>query len=171
MLNLDDLDDLYVDLSVDSPTEEQLDHLYSIFLNDFVTNPIFIHGVKLKFNNNKSKHPICRGKFQAFEHLITRESKYSNKRNFDPLRANKIHWIKPIIQNHLDPRVKYFEEYNHNNQKQLFFWFQEKNFIVIVREIKPDFLLITAYSVDSYEKNNFNQKYIRFTNTKKNPTS
>jgi hypothetical protein len=162
MIELDDLDDLFDDLSIDGPTPNQLNHLYSIFINDFSLNPIFINGIRLRYNNNRSNHPICKGKAQAFEHIITRESKYSQKRNFDANRANKIHWIKPIIENSLNPRIKYFEEINHNNQKQLFFWFKEKDFVVIVRAVNPNFLLITAYLVDSYERKNFSEKYLRF---------
>ena len=171
MTDLDELEDLFDDLSIDGPTKEQLYHLYGIFLEDFQKNPVIIKGVELKYNNSPSKHPICRGKAKAFEHIVTRESKYSGKRNFDYERTNKIHWIKPIIENAGDVRIKYFEEVNHNGENQLFYWYQEKCFVVIIREIKPDYLLITAYSVDKYTNGNLKKSYDRYNEAKKNPTS
>lgn len=171
MIDLDDLEELFDDLSIDGPTKQQLYELYGIFLNDFKKNPIFINGTELKFNANPSRHPICQGKAMAFEHIITRASKYSGKRNFDPERSNKIHWIKPVILNVDDVRIKYFEEVNHDGENQLFYWYQAKSFVVLIREIQPDYLLITAFSVDKENQQSLKEGYNRYIKAKKNPTS
>jgi len=84
---LDELSELFDDLSIDGPNAEQLFKMYGIFLNDIVKRPIVINGIPLSYNRNISKHPICRGKLQAFEHIITRESKYKGIRDFDCERA------------------------------------------------------------------------------------
>ena len=163
-MELDDLEDLFDDLGIDGPTPDQLYKMYGIFLNDIVRNPIvLLNGKTLKYNSNKSKHPICKGKAQAFEHIVTRKSKISGKRNFDRERANKIHWIRPILLNTQDMRIKYFERVN-NKGKNHFYWYQEKSFIVITREIQPEILLITSYSVDKQERNKFRQWYNGYRN-------
>ena len=162
MIELDELDDLFDDLGIDGPTEDQLYKIYGVYLNDIVKNPILIDGRVLKYNNSPSRHHICRGKHQTFEHIITRKSKISGKRNFDRERANKIHWIRPILENIEDPRIKYFEQVNDHGQNQLFYWYEEKSFIVIVREIEPDILLITSFAVDKEEKFNFKRCYEEF---------
>ena len=159
MSSLNDLEDLFDDLDPDGPSDEQLFEMYGHYLNDIVKNPIVINGKNLCFNKNASRHPICRGKHLCFEHIITRESKYSGKRNFDAERANRIHWIRPIIENVTDARIKYFEALNSDGQNQQFYWYEEKNFIIIVREINPDLLLITAFSVDKVERFNYKKKY------------
>ncbi len=156
---LGELSDLFDDLSIDGPNHKQLFKMYGVFLNDFEKNPIVINGVQLSYNRNKSKHPICRGKFAAFEHLITRESKHKGKRDFDRERANKIHWIKPVIENVNDKRIKYFERINEDGFNQQYFFYEEKAFIVIIRELKPGLLLITAFSVDALEKPKFKGWY------------
>ncbi len=161
MIDLDDLEELFDDLSIDGPTKEQLYQLYGIFLKDFKENPVLIRGVELKYNNNPSRHPVCRGKAMAFEHIITRESKYSGKRSFDHERTNRIHWIRPILENADDFRIKHFEEVNHDGENQLFYWYEEKDFVVIIREIQPDYLLITAYSVDKDMKYGLKKQYER----------
>lgn len=162
MIALDDLDDLFDDLGFDEPTEDQLYQMYGVFLNDIVRNPILIDGKILRYNNNRSRHPICRGKAQAFEHIITRKSKISGKRDFDRERANKVHWIRPILLSVNDVRVKYFERINDKGQNQLFFWYEEKSFIVIIREIQPDLVLITSFLVDKLEKGKYKKWYDEF---------
>jgi hypothetical protein len=162
MINLDDLEDLFDDLHIDGPTTEQMFTLYGCFLRDIVKNPITIDGKILKYNNSKSNHPVCKGKSKTFEHIITRESKYSGKREFDNERANKIHWIKPIIENVADIRIKYFEAVNDEGANQKFYWFEEKRFIVIIREINPDILLITSFSVDINQKVKYNRMYEKY---------
>lgn len=151
-MELDDLEDLFDDLEIDAPSPEQLFRMYGIFLQDIVRNPLIVNGQEVKYNNSPSRHPLCRGKAQTFEHIITRESKLSKKRNFDRMRANKIHWIRPIIEHADSPRVKYFERINDKGQNQFFYWVEEKSFIIIIRNIEPDYLLITCFCVDHGEK-------------------
>lgn len=171
MISLDELYDLYDDdLSIDGPNSDQLYEIYGIYLRDIVNNPILINGKPLKFNSNRSRHPICSGKHLCFEHIITRESKYSGKRNFDRERTNKIHWIRPILENVGDSRIKYYELVNDDGQNQLYYWFQEKGFIIIIREINPDLLLITTFSIDDTEINKFKMQYEKYLeNQKKTP--
>lgn len=167
MIDLDDLEDLFDDLSVDRPTKDQLFTMYGHYLNDIVRNPICIGEKELKFNSNASKHPICRGKHVCFEHIITRESKYTDKRIFDYERANKVHWIKPIIENVSDFRIKYFEAVNSEGFNQQFYWYEAKMFIIIIREINPDILLITSFSVDKINKTEYKTMYENYQNRHK----
>jgi len=157
---LEDLEDMFDDLPIDGPDGKQLYQMYGVFLSDLVNNPIAIKGQKLMVNRNRSKHPVCRGKFQGFEHIITRKNYYTGKRDFDRERANKIHWIKPIIKNVSDARIKYFEAVNDDGDNQHFYWYEEKRFLIIVREVNPNLMLITSFSVD----NGFEAKYRRMYN-------
>lgn len=122
-----------------------------------------IDNIKLSYNNDRSRHPLCKGKMQVFEHIITRKSEHkSGKRDFDRERANKIHWIRPIIDNVNDARIKYFEEINDKGYNQRFYWYEEKRFIIIIRELKPEYFLITSFSVDTFEKNKYKRLYDKF---------
>ena len=156
---LDSLADYFDDLPIEEPSRAQLYKLYGLFLADFDKDPIVIKGVVLKYNSAISKMPLTRGKPKGYEHLITRESKYTKKREFDRERANKIHWIKPIIEQKEDARIKYFEQVNKDGYNQQFYWYEVKGFIVIIRELDPDYLMITGYSVDKDETGKYRRWY------------
>ena len=79
MSSLDDLEDLFEDLSIDGPDKIQMFTMYGHYLKGIVNNPLVIKGITLTYNSNPSKHPVCRGKHQCFEHIITRASKHSGK--------------------------------------------------------------------------------------------
>ncbi|HZL11560.1 MAG TPA: hypothetical protein VFC65_16375 [Prolixibacteraceae bacterium] len=152
---LDELEDLFEDLDVEYPSTAQSYRMYGIFLTDFIKNPMLIDGKRLKVNENSSKHPLFKGKPEGFVHLVTRESKYSGKRNFDNQRANRIHWVKPLLENASNFNVKYFERINDKGFNQRYYWLKKKDFLVILREIVPDVLLVTSFCVDEMEKNKY----------------
>ena len=58
-----------------------------------------------------------------------------------------------------DPRIKYFEAINDDNENQQFYWYEEMNFVVILRELNPNLLLITSFSVDKEERYGFKKQY------------
>jgi len=141
--------------------------MYGAFLNDLINNPIIINGKTLKVDTTKSRHPICRNKMKGFEHIITRESTLKGERDFDRERANKIHWIKPIIENFKDTRIKYFEAINDKGLNQQHYWYREKSFIVIIREVNPDLMLITSFSIDKGFESKYNKMYNEFKEKKR----
>ncbi len=159
---LDLLEDLFDYLNIDGPDEDQMFQLYGIFLRDMVNSPILLGKKLVGFNNNRSRHPLFRGKPEGFEHICTRESKHSGRRNFDPERTNKIHWIKPVVLNQNDNRIKYFERLHYKGDNQRYFWFQDKSYVVIIREITTDLQLVTAFKVDETEENRFRKWYEEF---------
>lgn len=157
---LDGLEELFDELDIDEPTDKQLKEMYHIYKTD-ICKIVFKEEV-IVVNKNRSRHYICRGMNQTFEHLITRRSIHSGKRHFDAQRANRLHWIRPIIENYDNPVINYFEEKNDDGQLQYFFHYYERDFIVILRDLPNGRMLITSYYVDAYRKNYFRRKYERY---------
>lgn len=160
-MNLDELDDLFdiTDLSIDAPTPDQLYIMYGIFLQDFVTNKITVLGKELTINRSKSTHRDFKNKAETFVHVITRKSDLSKKRVYDRNRANRIHWIRPILENANNPKIKHFEKVNEDNQNQHYFWFKERAFMVILREVNPSLSIVTAFCVDPIEEYMYSSWY------------
>jgi len=170
MENLEDLEGLFEEeeLDIKNPSDEQLYKMYGIYLNDFIKNKTYFKGCEVKVNHDIVKdkeHGVFIYKDVSFNHIITRESKLSCKRVYDKDRANKIHWIKAIIDNHESPLVKIFEKKakGHNN---IFLWLECKSYIVILREIRQKYLLVTGYCVDKTEKIRFKKEYENYINKK-----
>ena len=167
-MNFDELEILFDEdeMSIDGPTKGQLYQMYGIFLADFHKTTLLHKGKRVMFNNNPSKHPLFRGKFQGFVHLVTRDNKYNDRRQYDRDRANRIHWIKPILENWQSPQISYFEQNNKDGELQYFYWLQAHSFIVILRELNPDLLLVTAYCVDDYQVSQFRRQLNEYRNRK-----
>lgn len=159
---LEVLDILFEDLSIEGFTSAQMYHAYGLYLNCIAKANLRFNSLPININRKPSRNPICRGKDNCFEHIITRESKLSGRRMFDSERANRFHWIPVIIDNHTDKRIKYFQAINSDGENQLFLWYEKKDFLVIIREIKPNYLLITGYSVDLNNKNYYKKLYDDF---------
>jgi hypothetical protein len=150
------------DLDYDCPTGDQLYSIYGIFLDHFHRSPLIHRERKIIFNTSKSRHPLFRGKFEGFVHVVTRKSQYTERREYDRDRANRIHWIKTILDNWESPRVTYFERRNDKNELQYFYWVQSLKFIVILREVHPDLLLVTAYCLDDFNTRQYKKYYEEF---------
>lgn len=95
----------------------KIDQLYAYYTRDFFDMPFQCTGKNVKVKDELYiKHPADGlpdyfGRYhEKFVHLITREASgrtvvQSKRRIFKENRANRIHWIKPILQNSQDPRI------------------------------------------------------------------
>ncbi|GEP94361.1 hypothetical protein [Chitinophaga cymbidii] len=158
---LDNLEVLFDDLGL-MPTEEQLQEMLGCFMDDFVHSPFKIKDCNVKVIMEQSWHKNFRGMPETFVHLITRESKYTGRREFDHERANRIHWVKQILVNHTSPKVKYFEYADEKGVLKYHFWYEEGSFIVILKPVQPDLLVVTAFCIDEFEKQRYRKRYNAF---------
>lgn len=157
---LSDLDPTLTDI----PTPAQLHKVYGVYLSEYINKPFKIDGCQIVLNRKKVKDSkkydkILLGKQDAFCHIVTRGIGNSNKRQFKSERANKIHWIRIIIENKDDSCIKYFEGASDDYKWSRFYWYKDKDYIVILREISVEILLITGYCVDASEFQKFNKQW------------
>jgi hypothetical protein len=154
---LDELEPYFDDLGFNPEEEEvKIRELYQIFYDDFVQNPFTLNGCNVTVKTNLSQHvgqPTYFGEFiHDFVHTITRKSDITRRRVFEPQRANRIHWIKPILLNSGDERIKYYQFIESTGELRDYFWFEEKDFVVVLERLLPGYWLITAYIVDDKRK-------------------
>lgn len=149
---------------VDELDEEKLDELHSIFQSDFMDNSLEIDGKKLVikrhiYNPRKDKLPKHFARyFEKFVHIVTRENSKTKKREFRPERANRIHWIKPILEHRHDPRITHFKFRESNGEIRDYFWYKAKSYMVILQEVLPDYFLITGFCIDEKNEGYFKNK-------------
>ncbi|WP_294586708.1 hypothetical protein [uncultured Bacteroides sp.] len=168
-MELEDLEDLFEDLDAAVLKTEQLHRIYGIYLNDFVHSDLFFEGKKVIVNTGlvrSKREGYFVNKQISFDHIVTRENKYSGKRQYDKDRANKIHWIRVIIENCTHPSIKMFEKVDRSGNRNILLWYEEKNYVVILREKRPDLFLVTGYCVDVIEQGRFRSEYKAYKNKK-----
>ena len=152
-MELFELDELIYGLGID-PTERDLDEIYAVFKRDFVDQMLVINGLKIKVILAPSKVSGYELYSETFVHLITRKG-INGKRVFDRQRANRIHWIRCMLENRNEEDIIFFQFSEANGRIRDYFWYKEGNFLVIMEQIMPDYLIITSFHID----NNRNKAY------------
>ena len=161
MIPLDDLEDYFDDLTI-SYSQCQIDELYSVFKKDFIDNPFEVDGLKVKVILEYASGTEFDSYPETFAHLITRKSG-TGKRVFDPFRANKLHWIKSILLQHAYKQIKYFEYKESDGRVRDYYWYEEKDFIVIMEKITPDYLIITSFHIDdNISRKRYEKRYWKY---------
>ncbi|MGI8892894.1 MAG: hypothetical protein ACR2GN_05480, partial [Bacteroidia bacterium] len=94
-------------------------------------------------------------------HLITRKSG-SYKRVFDKHRANKIHWVKCILENRKEPEIIFFQYPDDDGDLRDYYWYKEADFLVIMQQITPDYLIITSFCIDDERNRKFYEKRLKW---------
>ena len=154
-MELVDLDDLINGLGIE-PKAEQLKLLYAEFERDFVKSQLTIDGLKVKVVMHPSKVEGYTAYPETFVHLITRKSG-SGVRVFDRHRANKIHWVRCILENGNDEEIVYFQ-YPEDKSMRDYYWFKEGDFLVIMERVAPDFIVISSFHIDDKRNRDYFEK-------------
>lgn len=149
------------------------DILYSIFHRDFVANKTYL---AQKIYINPKSDDCEEDKEKVFWHLTSREEteKYWENgikktrtlgRYPDFRRAERIEWVKQIIENHQNERIRlfYHRESNKKRDIRLYLWAYNDDFVVILQKLgKSQSFLVTSFYIDNQSKRNTYQK--RFEN-------
>lgn len=151
-MDLFDLDDLINGLGID-PSTEHLEELFQAFKADFIDADFILDGFKVRIDLRLSKEDGFEEYPHTFVKIITRGDK--GNRNFDRKRANKIHWIKPILENRNTEDVTCFKFIEGDGATRDYFWFREGCFLVIMEKIAPDYVIVSCFHIDDDK----NQKY------------
>lgn len=161
MIDLDDLEDLFDDLDEVGPTAAQLTRMHEIYRDDFFHDYVEIEGKEITLKHQKSWVLGFEELPETFVHLITREPSKGRPRTFDKLRANRIHWVKQILTQRDNPKIKYFEKVDMGYLKK-HYWFEEKDFVVILKPVNANLLLVTAFYVEALKKQDFEWDYNKY---------
>lgn len=153
---------------------EKINELHERFKSDFFKDTVIVNGITVKVkpykysNSAKDGLPVkYEGFNEKFVHIITRTVKASTKKNasnirvFDSKRANRVHWIKQILDNCDDKRITCFRYIENNGTEREYFWYRSKQYIVILEQILPDYTLITGFCVDPENTSYYQNKYIK----------
>jgi hypothetical protein len=159
-MELHELDDLIFGLGID-PSHVQLNELYLEFKRDFIDNVLTIEGLNVKVILKNSNVEGFETYPETFVHLITRKST-GGKRVFDRHRANKIHWIRCILEKKDEENILCFRYPEDDGTIRDYYWYQEGDFLVIMEKILPDYLIITCFHIDDKRTRDFFEKKLKW---------
>lgn len=133
-------------------------YLYKVFDNDLIKNPPLFKGEKVKVRWT----PMHENKPEAFYHLTHKDYMHTGyeTRLFDTKRSERLHWVKPTIQNYgcnntCCSHIKYWTE---KKGKTIFILFEDEYYIIILNKRKDYYLLVTAYYIETEHRRNLIHK-------------
>lgn len=142
---------------------------YAVFRNMFIDNTLRFEDKEIKV-----KYAPKYGKYEtSFIHLICKQEKEiitnPNDREPDLRRAERLHWIKAIIEKYpcLEQcinceRLLLYKEYYHNRIRTKIF-FPKERYLIVLEDRKNYYLLITAFYIEeSYEDKTFQKIYKKY---------
>ena len=132
--------------------EDFLNALYEYFKQDFVYDKPKYKGIPLRLK----RMPIRNNREATFYHITTKGDNEEH-REIDILRAERIRWIKPIIES--NDKCLLCWSNNRKKEENILIFHEKENFLIILRNRKNGILFWTAYYVDECYKKKLLKEY------------
>lgn len=129
--------------------------LYAIFVEAFINNKCYFQEQLVWPDKTKYEDDIEEG----FWHVIT--ANYTDDRRLvDPRRAERLVWIRPLIENHDDASVRTFTWLHNGKKPRIYIWKEDCDYLVILEPTRNGKMvrLITAFYLDG---KNSREKYTK----------
>ncbi len=143
------------------PFEDYYEQVFEMFKKDFINSRPIFNGKHIGLQ----KEPMVNGKPQTFHHMTTEDTKDENgntSRDFAKDRCERIAWNRAIIESQY-VGLKIFREERSKNRKNLVIWFEEKDFVIILREAPNYYVFITSYPVKyKHKKRQLQKSYEKY---------
>lgn len=163
MPSIRDLKPFYDENELDkSFNSSQIDNLYRIFTDNFIDNNFLFEGKQLKIFPGTSKISQYSKYCETFVHIISRHSHIAGERVYDCHRLNRSHWIKPILESYPNSSIKYYRWKDNESVCKHHYWFYDKDFMVVLKDIGSMTAIVTCFCVDADEKLKFYERFSDF---------
>jgi len=136
-------------LNLDGTWQSILERLYKIFCDDFRYHQTKHRDLPVFYDNRII--PDGQNKEEGFWHLTERKDRESGIRTYDPERSRRLPWARPIIESEARPEILVFDYDPQVKNKRIrrFIWLKDYDYLVILKKTKKDYILLTAYYIDS----------------------
>lgn len=145
------------------------------FCVDFIDNKTYLNST---IYINPQTYKKEDGKEKSFWHLTSREQYYQVKegnrtvprkeRLPDFARAERLEWVKLIIENHADPQIKLFYHKETTDKKpiRLYLWLYQKDFVVILQKLgaNDSFLVTSFYITYDGKRDEYQERFEKYVN-------
>lgn len=142
--------------------DDFLDALYEYFRQDFIVDKPKYQNIPLRLK----RMPLRNNREATFYHITTKGTSEEN-RQIDILRAERIRWIKPMIESN-DGTLMTWEN-TRKNEENILILHEKENFLIVLRKRKNGLMFWTSYYVDKCYKKKLINEYNKFHNKLKTP--
>lgn len=127
-----------------SKLQDLIEAAYKVFKKDFLTDPLPQHKGKIVICNNSIGKE---GKESGFWHLIEHDFRKIGVRTVDIRSAEKLPWLKPIIENYNKPEVICWE-IKENGEIKTYIWLKKFEYVAVLSNQKNSYFLKTASHIN-----------------------
>ncbi len=136
-------------ISVSGVWEDLLRKLYDIFYRDFnMMERVKLGGIPVWWDRRILKGDIYE---EGFWHLVSRKEDAAGDRLFDPRRAERLPWCRPVLEHSNDSAVKLWD-YKEGRHKRTYVWLEHQDYVIVLEKrhqrVGEVAFLITAFHVD-----------------------
>lgn len=145
-------------LSYDGDWPRFVEELYKIFQRDFMLSQPRLENMLVCIDNRK----IDDSREEGFWHLVTRQDKQASERFPEIPRAERLPWIRPLIENYQNKNVTYWRYLEGNRKVRHYIWAKAVDFAVILAQEKVRLFVVTAFCVDfEGKKSDLERRYAK----------
>jgi hypothetical protein len=133
------------------------DHLYSLFTKDFITSHPTLGGFPVLATRKQVD-----GKCETFWHFTTETDYISGDRNTRLERCERICWVRPMVENLIQPEIVFWKK-PHKRGERLYFFLPDFCYLLVVAKGKDRYYLTTAYYIDyEHRKNTYLAEALKY---------
>lgn len=141
---------------------EQLAVLHKLFVADFIDSKPIINGKTIYIDERMAEPKEYSNYTKTFYHIITRTIKTYRDRFYECERANRIHWIRPILESHPCKDILYYKWRDPKGLCREHFWLVHKKFMVVLADTAPGKQIVTSFCVDDGRKDDYFLNYATY---------
>lgn len=135
-------------ISTDGEWNVVLSSLYAIFDRDFKKGKPIFNKIPVWWDQRIEKDNTFE---EGFWHLISRNDQFTNERNFDPRRAERLPWCRPVLT-HAHETAVVVGDYQEGRRMRTYVWLKEHDYVIVLERRQQNIglvaFLITAYHID-----------------------
>jgi hypothetical protein len=130
---------------------------WAVFQRDFSNAPTFRTE---RVNINRKPHPARANRQHSYWHAVTEGQPEEARTTPETKRLERMPWARPVIENEGCPQssIKVWSN-RRNGSTHVCIWFDQINYLVVLKQLPTNYLLKTTYSPESRRKQQLHKEY------------
>lgn len=130
---------------------------WAVFQQDFAAAPSFRSE---RVNVDRKSHVARTDRQHSYWHAVTEGQPEEARITPDPERLERMPWARPLIENEACPNssIKVWSN-RRKGSTHICIWFDRINYLVVLKQLRTNYLLKTTYSPQSQRRQQLHREY------------